>query len=114
MAELTVLYDEGCGFCTRLAARLARRPHITAAPIGSATGSHLLRDLSPAERYATVHVVDATGRRWSGGGALPPLLRKLRGGSLVAAVCEVFPRPTHLAYRVVARHRGLVSSLTRL
>jgi hypothetical protein len=51
VAELAVLYDEGCDFCTRLAARLADRPEITTAPIGSTTSSLMLRDLSPAERY---------------------------------------------------------------
>jgi hypothetical protein len=50
VAELTVLYDEGCDFCTRLAARLAGRPEITAAPTGSTTGSLMPHDLSPAER----------------------------------------------------------------
>jgi predicted DCC family thiol-disulfide oxidoreductase YuxK len=114
VAEVTVLYDEGCGFCTRLAARLAGRPEITAAPIGSASGSLMLRDLSPAERYASVHVVDALGRRRSAGGALPPLLRRLPGGRPVAATCEVFPRLTEHAYRLVARNRKLLSSVARL
>ena len=69
MAQLTVLYDEGCGFCTRVAQRLARSPLVDIAPIGSPLGSVLLRDLTLAERYAAVHVVDALGRRSSGGAA---------------------------------------------
>jgi predicted DCC family thiol-disulfide oxidoreductase YuxK len=114
VAELTVLYDEGCDFCTRLAARLAGRPKITVAPIGSTTGSLMLRDLSPAERYASVHVVDAFGRRRSAGGALPQLLRRLPGGRLVAAVCEALPGPTEHAYRLVARNRRLASRIACL
>jgi hypothetical protein len=38
VAALTLLYDEGCAFCTALALHLARRPGIAAQPIGSATG----------------------------------------------------------------------------
>ena len=77
MAELTVLYDEGCGFCTRVALQVARPPRVDVAPIGSPLGSLLLRDLTPLERYATMHVVDATGRRRSGGSALAPLARTI-------------------------------------
>jgi predicted DCC family thiol-disulfide oxidoreductase YuxK len=113
MAELTLLYDEGCAFCTRLALRLARLPGIAVEPIGSATGSRLLRDLTPAERYAAVHVVDALGRRRTGGAALPPLLDKLPGGGLLAAVCRLFPAATERAYRLVARKRALIGKVIR-
>lgn len=101
-----MLYDEDCGFCTRLAARLADAPEIAAAPIGSPLGSLLLRDLSPAERYASVHVVDTLGRRRSAGAALPPLLRRLPGGRPVAAACEALPGLTEYGYQLVARNRG--------
>jgi predicted DCC family thiol-disulfide oxidoreductase YuxK len=114
MAELTVLYDEGCGFCTRLASWLARRPGNEAEPIGSETGSLLLRDLTPRERYAAVHVVDPRGRRRSGGAALPLLLRTLPGGSLPAAAATAFPALTERAYDLVARNRLLVSKLVGL
>ena len=63
MAELTVLYDEGCGFCRRVALWVARPPRVEIAPIGSPAGELLLRDLTKPERYATMHVVDAIGRR---------------------------------------------------
>ena len=66
MAEATVLYDEGCAFCARLTARLARLDGVEVA-IGSAAGVRAaLRDLSPAQRYAALHIVDAEGRRRSG------------------------------------------------
>jgi predicted DCC family thiol-disulfide oxidoreductase YuxK len=112
VAELTVLYDEGCGFCTRLAAWLERRDGIDAAAIGSETGARLLRDLPPVERYAELHVVDAIGRRRSGGAALPLLARQLRAGRAAARLLAAFPRPTAWSYGVVARHRALVSRLT--
>jgi len=113
MAELTVLYDEGCVFCTRLALHLARRPGIEAEPIGSTTGARLLRDLTPAERYAAVHVVDGLGRRRTGGAALPPLLEKLPGGGLLAAVCRLSPAATERTYRLVARERAFIGKVIR-
>ena len=114
MAELTMLYDEGCGFCTRLARRLARTDRVAVAPIGSLLGSVLLRDLTSTERYAAAHVVDPHGRRFSGGAVLVPLARTFPGGAALAAVFDALPRATERAYGLVARHRGLVSRLTRL
>jgi predicted DCC family thiol-disulfide oxidoreductase YuxK len=65
----------------------------------------LLADLDPAERMASMHLVSPDGRRLSGGDALPPLLRLLRGGRLPAAVAVRFPRLTSAGYRWVATHR---------
>jgi len=114
MGGMTVLYDEDCVFCTRIAARLARRPGIAAEPIGSTAGARMLRDLTASERYAAVHVVDAHGRRSTGGAALPPLLEALPGGALPAALCRAFPRLTERLYRMVARNRSHLARLTRL
>jgi predicted DCC family thiol-disulfide oxidoreductase YuxK len=111
--ELTVLYDEGCGFCTGLAAWLAGRPGIAAAAIGSAVGARALRDLPPQRRYDAVHVVAADGRRWSGGAALPVVLRALPGGRAPAAVLAALPGVTERGYRLVARNRALVSRIAR-
>jgi len=109
MAELTVLYDEGCGFCTRVALWVAHPPWVKIAPIGSPAGSWLLRDLTQQERYATMHVVDAAGRRRSGGAALAPLARAIPGGAPVAGALDAFPTLTGAAYDLVARNRGLGS-----
>jgi predicted DCC family thiol-disulfide oxidoreductase YuxK len=111
VAELTVLYDEGCGFCARVARRLARSGRVDVAPIGSPLGSVLLRDLTPADRYAAAHVVDAFGRRSSAGAVLAPLARTFRGGSALAAVFDAFPGATGRAYDLVARNRSLVSRM---
>ena len=113
MAELTVLYDEGCGFCTRVALRVARPARVDIAAIGSPLGSLLLRDLEPVERYATMHVVDATGRRRSGGSALAPLARTIPRCSGLAIAMDAFPGLTDAAYDLVARNRGLASKLLR-
>ena len=113
MAELTVLYDEGCGFCTRVALRVARPGRIEIAPIGSPLGSVLLRDLDEAERYASMHVVDPVGRRWSGGAALAPLARAFPGGEALAVALEALPSVADVAYEIVVRNRGLASKLLR-
>jgi predicted DCC family thiol-disulfide oxidoreductase YuxK len=112
VAELTVLYDEGCGFCTEIAARLQRLDGIAATPIGSAGGGFLLRDLDERERYAELHVVDRLGRRSSGGAALPLLARRLRGGSVLATLLAAFPRLTSQGYAFAARHRALLAFLS--
>ena len=114
MAELTVLYDEGCGFCTRVALWVARPTRVEIAPIGSPAGELLLRDLTKPERYATMHVVDAAGRRRSGGAALATLARAIPGGAPVAGALDAFPALTGAAYDLVARNRGLGSKLLRL
>jgi predicted DCC family thiol-disulfide oxidoreductase YuxK len=113
MAGLTVLYDEGCGVCTRLGARAARRPGIAAEPIGSAAGAVFLRDLAPEERYAAFHVVDPLGRRWSAGAALAPLLDELPGGAFFAGVCRALPVLTERVYQLIARNRARLALIVR-
>ena len=115
MAELTVLYDEGCGFCTRVALRVAaaasrrhradRIPARLLAPPRPHAGGALRRHATSSTRL---------GRRRSGGAALAPLARTLPGGAALAAACRRLPRarPT-LRYGLVARNRGLASKLLR-
>lgn len=112
--RLIVLFDEGCGFCTRLARWLERRPTIAVEPIGSSVGARLLRDVPPQRRYDTVHVVERRGRRFSGAEALPHLLRMLPGLAWTAPIAEALPGPTAWGYELVARHRGALSRLLRL
>jgi predicted DCC family thiol-disulfide oxidoreductase YuxK len=114
MARLTVLYDEGCGFCTSVAARVARRPGIAVEPIGSPAGALMLRDLSTSQRYSAFHVVDALGRRSTAGAALAPLLHELPAGALPAAVCRAFPWLGERLYRLVSGNRPLIAKLTGL
>src|SRR4051794_3425291 len=113
MAELTVLYDEGCGFCTRVALCVARPSRVEIAGIGSPVGSLLLRDLTQPERYASMHVVDGAGRRRSGGAALAPIARTFPGGTAIATFLDAFPGLTSAAYDLLARNRGLASRLVR-
>jgi predicted DCC family thiol-disulfide oxidoreductase YuxK len=111
---LTVLYDERCGFCTAVARWLARfGRELDVAPIGSPAGERLLGDLAPADRYAAVHAVDETGRRSTGGAAVPPVLARLPGGRLPARAAAAVPGATERGYALVARHRGTLSRLLR-
>lgn len=108
-----VLYDAGCGVCSRLADVLARRG-VRVAPIRSATGETELRDLPPTSRDAGVHVVDEHGRRRSGAEALPQILRTLPRLAWSAPLVELLPAPSRLGYAAVARHRRVVSRILGL
>jgi predicted DCC family thiol-disulfide oxidoreductase YuxK len=110
---LTVLYDEHCGFCTAVATWLVRRGGgaLRAEPIGSALGLDALRDLDREQRYASVHVIDGRGRRWSGAASLPVLARATRGLGWAARPLELVPGITAHGYDWVARHRSLLSRL---
>jgi predicted DCC family thiol-disulfide oxidoreductase YuxK len=109
MAETLVLYDEDCGICAALAERLMTR-QIDVAPIGSSLGRHWLRDLSPTDRYAAFHAVDADGRRRSGGDAVPLVIDALDRRA-IARLARAFPGVTGAAYRAVASRRGTLSRL---
>jgi len=111
---LTVLVDEDCGICTRAGRWLARHEGLLVESIGSETGAHLLRDLTPAERYAAVHAVDGDGRRSSGGAALQLIARRLPGGRGPAALAARLPRLTEAAYGLVVRNRKALSRLAGL
>lgn len=107
-----VLYDADCGFCKWLLAGLLRwdravrlRPIALQRP--EADG--LLADLAPAERMASWHLISPTGARRSGGAAVPPLLRVLPRGRVLAAAFARFPSLTDRGYRWVAEHRSQLS-----
>lgn len=114
MRDVTVLYDERCPLCARLTGPLGAVEGVSVAPIGSERGAQLLGDLTPAERYAALHVVDADGRRRSGADGLPPLLRRLRGGRFPAWLVERFPAAAALLYGLVARNRMRLSRALRV
>ncbi len=112
--QLTVLYDEGCGFCTAVAGRLAKRDGIVAAEIGSATGDDALHGLSRDERYSSFHVVDGSGQVSSAGDALTVLLGALPADRLTSLLARRFPRATAAVFRQAARRRQLLGRLFRV
>lgn len=111
-ATRTVFYDDECRFCKVLAVLVLawdRRGRLAAAPIQGEAGERTLRELTPAQRLASWHFVDETGRVWSAGAAFPPLLAELPGGRPLAHLTGRFPGVTERAYFWVAEHRVALS-----
>ena len=104
-----VLYDGECGFCMWLLSGLLRWDRRGAAatrfPSREPRPPSSSRDLDPAERMASWHLIATDGSRPSGGEAIPPLLRLLPGGRVPAAAFARFPTATSRGYRWVAEHR---------
>jgi predicted DCC family thiol-disulfide oxidoreductase YuxK len=112
--RLAVLYDADCGFCKWLLSALLRwdrAERLRPVALQSPEADDLLRELTPAERIASWHLISPEGERTSGGAAVPPLLRALPGGRVPAAVFATFPRLTDRGYRWVAEHRSALSKL---
>jgi predicted DCC family thiol-disulfide oxidoreductase YuxK len=107
---VTVLFDDDCGFCRwsidRIR-RLDRRGRLALAPIQSADGAWLLRELPPDRRLATMHAVTPDGRVWSGGEAVRVTMAQLPGGILPSRLAAAFPELTDRLYRSVAGNREL-------
>jgi predicted DCC family thiol-disulfide oxidoreductase YuxK len=109
-----VLYDADCDFCTWVLSWLLvwdRARRLEPIALQSAEASHLLADLSSAERMASVHLIAPAGTRRSGGAAFVQLLRLVPGGRIPAAGFASFPKLTEKAYRLVAEHRSALSKL---
>ncbi len=110
MKAQLVLYDEDCGVCTMIAGWLERRG-IAIGAIGSHHGERWLHDLTPIERYSSVHAIDWREGRHSAGAAIPVILRALPGGQAVAPIAAAFPRLTQALYARFAHHRYGISTL---
>ena len=110
--RLAVLYDADCGFCKWLLSillRWDRDERLRPVALQSPEADDLLRELTPAERLASWHLVSPDGERSSGGAALPALLRTLPAGRVPAAAFARFPGLTDRGYRWVAEHRTQLS-----
>ena len=112
MERWTVLYDSDCGFCKwALAGLLGRDRDSRLAPMAlqRPEAEALLADLDPETRMESWHLISPAGERRSGGAAVGPLLRLLRGCRFPAAAAERFPAATDRGYRWVAAHRSGLS-----
>jgi len=108
---VTVLFDVDCGFCRWSIGRLLawdRRECLRPVAIQSPEGQRLLADLTPEERLASAHAVDASRRRTSGGDALAPIAAVLPGGAPLAWLARLAPAAARAGYRAVARRRSLL------
>ena len=111
---VTVLYNSDCGFCRWSVGRLLawdRGRRLRPLSIQSPEGQRLLADLTPEQRLATAHAVDAAGRRTSGGDALAPVAAVLPGGAPLAMLGRRAPALARAGYRAVAGRRSLLGRL---
>lgn len=111
---VTVLYDHDCGFCRWSVGRLLawdRARRLRPVAIQSDAGRRLLADLTPEQRLASAHAIDAAGRRASGGDALAPIAAVLPGGAPLAALGRRAPALARAGYRAVAGRRSLLGRL---
>jgi predicted DCC family thiol-disulfide oxidoreductase YuxK len=74
-------------------------------PIQSALGAELLADAAPSERLRSAHVVQADGRRLSGGAAAADVFGALPQTRALGRIAGELPRTTALLYGVVAARR---------
>ena len=111
---VTVLYDHECGFCRWSIGRLLawdRAGRLRPLAIQSSEGQRLLADLTPEQRLATAHAVDAAGRRTSGGDAMAPIAAVLPGGGPLEALARRAPALARAGYRAVAGRRSVFGTL---
>jgi predicted DCC family thiol-disulfide oxidoreductase YuxK len=112
-----VLYDADCGFCTWVVDRLATRVEVGAleiVPLQSSRADDLLDGrVDEAAKFESWHFVEPGGALYSGGEAVPRVLRYVRGGRTAGRVAARFPRATAGAYRTVARNRDRLGRVVR-
>ena len=109
-----LLYDADCGFCrwaVRKVLRWDRARRLRTCALQDPQAARWLGDMPEWERVASWHLVSPQGQVYSGGRAVPALLRLLPGARVLAAVAEAFPGVVEAAYHWVARHRGRLGRL---
>jgi predicted DCC family thiol-disulfide oxidoreductase YuxK len=110
----TVLFDGDCGLCRWSAEKLRRWDRVGAlgfATLDSPAADELLAGMDSQTRFDSWHLVDADGRVWSAGAAIPETLRLLPGGAPLAWLASISPALTEQAYRAVSRHRDRLGRL---
>ena len=109
-----VLYDADCGFCKWLLSGLLRwdraaRLHPIA--LQRSEADDLLRELTPAERMASWHLISPTGERRSGGAAVRTAPETAACWSAPGGRFRAVPGLTDRGYQWVAEHRSQLSKL---
>jgi predicted DCC family thiol-disulfide oxidoreductase YuxK len=109
MAIVTVAYDEDCGACRWLADTLRKvdRSHnLNFVPIQDA--DRQLLPVPKEERLDAMHAITSDGRVYTGGAAVPVILRELPAGRVLGAAVEASPALTDRAYRAAAARRTTI------
>jgi predicted DCC family thiol-disulfide oxidoreductase YuxK len=112
--QFALLYDSDCAFCSRVVCwilRWDRRKLLRAVPIAS-TEATRLAPIDPALRARSWHLISPSGRLWSAGEAIAPLMRLLPGGGPIATLASTFPGATNATYWFVVRHRDQMGRVT--
>ena len=115
--ELTVLYDEDCGFCKWALNKLLawdRGERLRPLAIQSPEGQALLSEVPQNERLDSWHLALPSGEIRSAGAAAAPLMDVLPGGPPLARLFRMFPKTTERGYRWVARNRNRFARLLRV
>lgn len=112
-----VLYDADCGFCTwvvdRIAARVSRGA-LEIVPLQAERADELLDGrVSEEAKWESWHLVEPDGSVYSGGAALPLVLRHVKGGRTIGRLTARFPRAADAVYRLVARNRDRLGRVVR-
>jgi predicted DCC family thiol-disulfide oxidoreductase YuxK len=114
MPDRVVFFDADCGICRWVAAKLLawdRRGALRFAELQDREQSdRLLGGMPEDQRMASWHLVEG-GRVYSGGEAVPPLLRVLPGGRPLAWLAAALQPLTNVAYRFVADRRSAFGRL---
>jgi predicted DCC family thiol-disulfide oxidoreductase YuxK len=114
MNAASILYDADCGFCRwslGQVLRLDRHGHLRPVSLQSPEADILLAGMPHERRMASWHLVAHDGRVYSGGDALPPLLRLIPGGDPLGRALAAFPALADLGYRAVAGQRSCLGRL---
>ncbi|MGH9198561.1 MAG: thiol-disulfide oxidoreductase DCC family protein, partial [Acidimicrobiia bacterium] len=108
-----VLYDDDCGFCRWLLAKIVRwdvESVLEPVSLRSSRAAELLSEIDERVRLSSWHLVQPDGSVLSGGSAIAPLLdyltrRRLRFFLIGAKIARSAPRTTEKLYGFVARNR---------
>lgn len=112
-----VLYDADCGFCTWVVDKIAGRVEAGAVeivPLQAPRADELLAGrVDEQAKWDSWHLVEPDGALFSGGDAIPRVLRHVRGGRFAGRVAARFPRAASALYRLAARHRDKLGRVVR-
>lgn len=121
--RLLVLFDQDCGICTAVAARLRRwdrdgRLELLALQAAADDPRPLVRSIAAGHPlHDELHVLDpVSGAVRSGGRAVLEIAARLPGGRIAALLGRVPPAAwgLGLGYAIVARNRRAISRALRL
>ncbi len=94
MRRYTLVYDSGCGPCTRfrrMVGFLDTRSRLDFVPLTEADRRGLLDTIRPGIRHGSFHLVSPAGRVSSGAEAVPGLIRLLPAGSILSGLMVTAP-----------------------